>query len=294
MKTLRFTDPNSNYGGSFKMVEVKVDLESLSASNCTVYEVESDDIKFATSIGLTVLVPWVTTVQELKGLAVSTGLKCDWVEDATILQDSTIQLATFTGVQENGTDGLVPSDQIHLTFSKSVPGLTVGAITLVGATKGTLTVVGGTNSTQWILAISNITGPNQSLVGLSIARWVNSGITYGVLGNAVVEVFNTLPLNVTYTAVQQVGVTGTVSSTGVLLTFSETVPGLTASKITVVGATKGVLTDNEDGTYLLAISTITVADGANITVSIANWAVAGILYTPTTTQPVNVVVFKAA
>jgi hypothetical protein len=157
-----------------------------------------------------------------------------------------------------------------------------------------LTVVGGTSNKEWTLAISAITVPNKGMVEVSIARWVNSGTTYGILNNAVVEVFNTLPLNITYTAVQQVGVSGTVSSTGVLLTFSETVPGLTAAKITVVGATKGVLTDNEDGTYLLAINTITVADGENITVSIANWAVAGILYTSTTTQPVNVVVYKAA
>ena len=189
MKTLRFTDPNNNYGGSFKTVEVKLDLESLSSSNCTVYEVESEDIQFATKIGLTILVPWVTTIQELKSLAVSTGLKCEWVEDSTILQNNTIQLATFSGVQVDGTDGTVPSDKIHLTFSKSVPGLTASSITSVGATKGALTVVNGTSNKEWMLAISNITLSNKDLVKVSISRWTNSGTIYGVLNNTVVEIF---------------------------------------------------------------------------------------------------------
>jgi hypothetical protein len=189
MKTLRFTDPNSNYGGSFKKVEVKVDLESLTSQNCTVYEVESDDIPFSNKIGLNILVPWVTTIQELKGLAVSTGLKCEWVEDTTILQDSTIILSTFSGVQVDGVDATTNSDKIHLTFSRPVPGFTAGVITLVGATKGTLTVVGGTSNTEWTLAISAITVSNKDLVQLSVARWTNGGNTYGVLNNAVVVVF---------------------------------------------------------------------------------------------------------
>jgi hypothetical protein len=196
MKTLRFTDPNSNYGGSFKKVEVKVDLESLTSQNCTVYEVESEDIPFSNQIGLNILVPWVTTIQELKGLAVSTGLKCEWVEDATILQDSTIQLSTFNGVQENGVDGVTTTDQIHLTFSKPMPALIDSLITLTGATLVTSTVVVDTSDMEYILVVNEITVQNKNLVQLSISRWVESNVTYGVLNNAVVEVFVEIPAEV--------------------------------------------------------------------------------------------------
>ncbi len=70
-------------------------------------------------------------------------------------------------------------------------------------------------------------------------------------------------------ATQTGGTTGTANSTGLTLTFDIDPATLTADNITVTGATKGALTGSGT-TRSLAISNITVANGATVSVSITS------------------------
>ncbi|MBN2650824.1 MAG: DUF1566 domain-containing protein [Spirochaetales bacterium] len=70
-------------------------------------------------------------------------------------------------------------------------------------------------------------------------------------------------------AVQTGGTSGTVDSTGLILTFSVDPTSLTADNITVTGATKGTLSVTGT-TRTLAISNITVANGETVSVAIAD------------------------
>jgi len=65
------------------------------------------------------------------------------------------------------------------------------------------------------------------------------------------------------------GTNGSVTTTALTLTFDKDPTALTAANITVTGATKGTLTGTGT-TRTLNISNITVANGANVTVAIAN------------------------
>jgi len=70
-------------------------------------------------------------------------------------------------------------------------------------------------------------------------------------------------------AVQAGGASGTANSTGLTLTFDTDPGALSADNITVTGATKGALTGS--GTIRdLAISNITVANGATVSVTITS------------------------
>ncbi len=78
---------------------------------------------------------------------------------------------------------------------------------------------------------------------------------------------------VTFTATQTGGTSGTANSTGIVLTFSETVTGLTADKITIANgttgsATKGTLSGSGT-TWTIALSGVS-AEG-DVTVSIADF-----------------------
>jgi formylglycine-generating enzyme len=94
--------------------------------------------------------------------------------------------------------------------------------------------------------------------------------------------------DIVFSSVTQVGGTsGSVTTTGLTLTFNADPTTLTASNITITGATKGALTGTGT-TRSLAISAITVANGATITVILTSpigYAITG--------SPKNVVVYKA-
>lgn len=70
-------------------------------------------------------------------------------------------------------------------------------------------------------------------------------------------------------AVQIGGASGTTDSTGLTLTFTIDPKTLSADNITVTGATKGSLSGSGT-TRILAISSITVANGATVSVTITN------------------------
>ena len=77
-------------------------------------------------------------------------------------------------------------------------------------------------------------------------------------------------VDVTFISAEQTGgSSGTVDSTGLILTFDVDPETLTADNITVTGATKGALTGSGI-TRTLTISDITVANGAEVTVTITS------------------------
>jgi len=77
-------------------------------------------------------------------------------------------------------------------------------------------------------------------------------------------------ISVTLSSVTQVGgILNSTNTTGLTLTFTVDPTTLTASNITVTGATKGTLSGTGT-TRSLAISNITVANGATVSVAVAN------------------------
>jgi len=77
-------------------------------------------------------------------------------------------------------------------------------------------------------------------------------------------------ISVTLSSVTQVGgILNSTNTTGLTLTFTVDPTTLTASNITVTGATKGTLSGTGT-TRSLAISNITVASGATVSVAVAN------------------------
>jgi hypothetical protein len=95
------------------------------------------------------------------------------------------------------------------------------------------------------------------------------------------------PIAVAFSGLSANGTSGSVSTTLLTLTFDVDPTTLAASDITVTGATQGALTGSPGLTRTLAISAITVADGANVTVALADPA--GFAITPASkTVAVNV------
>ena len=76
--------------------------------------------------------------------------------------------------------------------------------------------------------------------------------------------------NVAWTGLTANGASGTANTTALTLTFdADPGAGFTAANITVTGAAKGTLSGSGT-TRTLAISNITVGDGANVTVAITS------------------------
>ena len=96
------------------------------------------------------------------------------------------------------------------------------------------------------------------------------------------------PISVVFqSAVQSGGISGTNETTGLTLTFDVDPTTLAASDITVTGATKGTLSGTGT-TRSLAISSITVANGETVSVSITSpsgYSISG--------SPITAVVYRA-
>jgi type IV pilus assembly protein PilA len=75
-------------------------------------------------------------------------------------------------------------------------------------------------------------------------------------------------VSVTLESITANGTSGVQDTTQLVLTLSQDID-LVASDVTLTGATKGTLTDNNNGTYTLAISNITVGNGGTVTVQLS-------------------------
>jgi len=184
----------------------------------------------------------------------------------------------FSTLTANGASGTVSTTVLTLTFGVDPTTLAVGNIAVTGATKGTLTGTGTTRT----LAISAITVVNGANVTVAIANPSGFAITPASLDVAV----NVAATPVAFSTLTANGTSKTESTTVLTLTFGVDPTTLAVGNIAVTGATKGALAGS-GLTRTLAISAITVVNGANVTVAIANPA--GFAITPASkTVAVNV------
>jgi hypothetical protein len=87
-----------------------------------------------------------------------------------------------------------------------------------------------------------------------------------------VAVYKDTRTPVTFTAVQTGGTSGMADSTGIVLTFSQAVTGLTAGDITITNGTGAVTKGTLSGsgtTWTISLKSVT--EEGNVTVSIANF-----------------------
>jgi len=121
------------------------------------------------------------------------------------------------------------------------------------------------NTHQWKLTNASLTGGNvkDATIGVIVA-----GGATGTIQRVPIPVTTT---DVTFTAEQTGGTSGTTSSTGIVLTFSQPVTGLAAPNVTITNgtgsATKGLVTGSGT-TWTVAISAVTQG---NVTVAISNF-----------------------
>jgi hypothetical protein len=94
--------------------------------------------------------------------------------------------------------------------------------------------------------------------------------------------------NVSFVATQAGGTSGTANSTGIVLTFSESVSDLTAGNITITDGTGAVTKGTLSGTGTTwTIGLTNVATQGNVTVAVGNFGTFNV-----TTPPQTVTVFK--
>lgn len=195
--------------------------------------------------------------------------------------------AVFSGLTANGSSGAVSTTALTLTFDVDPNGLVADDITVTGAKKGLLS---GTGSTR-TLTISDITVANNETVSVAITS--SKGLV--ITGSPRTVVVYKAPIAVSFVSLTANGVSGSVVTTALTLTFDVDPASLTASDITLTGATKGTLSGS--GTSrTLAISAITVANGSEITVALANpagYAIAGSSKTVSVYKVVYTVTFNS-
>ncbi len=187
----------------------------------------------------------------------------------------------ISAAQTGGSSGTADSTALTLTFDADPATLTVDNISVYGATKVALTGSGTTRS----LSITNITVINGAPVYVAISN--PSG--YAISGSPRTAAIYRAPASVTFqSAVQTGGSPCSADSTSLTLTFDTDPTTLSADDITVTGATKGMLTGSGT-TRSLAISNITVGNGATVSVAITSpygYSMSG--------SPVTAVVYRAA
>lgn len=150
-------------------------------------------------------------------------------------------------------------------------------------------------TTVYTATISLVAKPGFTLTGVTADFFTVAGATSvansadsGVVTAAFPATGSVPDVDVVFeNAVQTGGTSETANSTGLTLTFDVDPTTLTVDNITVTGATKGVLSDSGT-TRNLAISNITVANGATVSVTItspAGYAISG--------SPKTAVVYRA-
>ncbi|HPH03770.1 MAG TPA: SUMF1/EgtB/PvdO family nonheme iron enzyme, partial [Spirochaetota bacterium] len=168
---------------------------------------------------------------------------------------------SFSGLSANGTSGSVTTTELTLTFDVEPVGLDIDDITVTGATKGTLSGTGTTRT----LTISGVTVGNGGTVTVALANPVGYTITPALKTVVVYKA----PVAVSFSGLSANGTSGSVTTTELTLTFDVELVGLDSDDITVTGATKGALSGTGT-TRTLTISAITVGNGGEVTVALAN------------------------
>ncbi|MDR1806555.1 MAG: MBG domain-containing protein, partial [Propionibacteriaceae bacterium] len=191
---------------------------------------------------------------------------------------------TYSVTQEGGTSTYATTTGLRIEFSQEAPGLPSSAVTLTGATKGALSDCGDLTDTTWCLALTAIdpaVGDGDN-VSVTISDWTGFQ-TPGVPVDAVV--YRDLRADFGYTAVQVGGAAGVATTTGLKLTFEAAGAAvLTAEAIAgaveVNGATVAGVSDGGDTdplTWVVGLTDITVGDGRNVSLRVADWDGADVL-----------------
>jgi hypothetical protein len=197
----------------------------------------------------------------------------------TVVANVATTAINFNNLTANGTSGSVSTSMLVLDFSADIAGFAAADITVTGATKGVLTRVG---PGLYTLGISGITVANGSNITVAILK---SGFTFNPASRTVAV--NLASTAITFSSLIANGTSNSVTTSVLGMTFSADITGFTVADITVTGATKGILTRVSTGFYTLDISGIAVANGSNITVTVAK---SGFTFTPSASRTVAVYV----
>jgi hypothetical protein len=205
------------------------------------------------------------------------------VNTSNLTVTAAADIIDFDVEQTGGVSGTADSTAIKITFAKAVTGLTAGNITLAPGTgqavKGTLTGSG----TVWTLALASV--GREGIVNVSVA---SAGISAEIKPVTVFKDASVAGTKVTFEAIQLGGASGTADSTGIQITFSDTVTGLTAYDIAVTNGTGAIVTGALSGSgkvYTLGVTSV-LAQGS-VTVAIGDFGTFEV-----TTKPAEVDVYK--
>ena len=200
--------------------------------------------------------------------AISAG---EYTWDGTYFSNTTVAPTdiTFTAVQTGGVSGTSDSTGINITFSEDVAEFTEDKISI---TDGTGAVVKGALSgsgKNYTIFLASVTA--EGTVTLSIENFGSYRVTTGAQS---VEIYkNTsvpLPTDITFTAVQTGGVSGTSDSTGINITFSENVTGFTEDKVSITDGTglavKGSLSGSGKD-YTISLASVTAEGTVNLSIA---------------------------
>ena len=136
------------------------------------------------------------------------------------------ELISYTAVPD-GTAVTADTSKITVTLAETVPGFTDGNIDAV-LTTGTFTIGTITGSgTVWEIPISSV----------DVAGTVTVTITHPSVNASPKTVDVYKQFTTISSAVQTGGVSGTTDSTGIIITFSAPITGLTAAEVTITNGT---------------------------------------------------------
>ncbi len=193
-----------------------------------------------------------------------------YIWDGTFFSNTTVVPTdiSFTAVQTGGASGTADSTGINITFSEDVTGLTEDKISI---TDGTGTVVKGTLSgseTDYTISLVSVTA--EGTINLSIADFGSYRVTTPAQAVNVYKNTVVIPRDITFTATQIGGASGTADSTGINITFNEDITGFTEDKISITNGTgaaaKGTL-NGSGSNYTISLTSVTAEGTVNLSIT---------------------------
>ena len=177
---------------------------------------------------------------------------------------------TVTSVTPNGTSEPLSGD-VEITFSQEMDPAVTGTVTLSGGAY-TIGPSSSWNATNTVYTIEYSGLANSILYTVNISGFEDIYNIAMAADNT--NQFTTEPPSITFNSAAQTGGTpGTVSSTGIVLTFSADPVGLTAGDITINSGTgaavKGITLSGSGTTRTIELSSVSIE--GDVSVSIGNF-----------------------
>ena len=195
---------------------------------------------------------------------------------------------SFTAEQIGGIENLKDSTAIALTFSEPITGLTYSDVWLdVGDMMGWNLITEGNltgSGTDWVITLDNV--PIQGKWDVMLSSTFGAFRCYPRVAQDI-DVYKDTRVPITFVATEIGGTSGTINSTGIMLTFSEVVTGLTADDITIAdgltgSVAKGTLAGSGKDWVIDLVGVYTEGD---VDVSVASF---GTFKVTTSSQNINV------